>query len=242
MHEIGIIAALPREVAPLIRHWRGTERGYAGRQYRVFESGNAVLVCGGIGAEAARRATDALIALFQPALICSVGFAGALDPGLKVGEVFNPRVVIDAADGSRVDTGRGEGVLVTFHAIASPQQKAKLAECYAAQAVDMEAAAVARAAAARGVAFTAVKVISDDDQFTFPAMEKFIRSSGEFREGKFAFFVIVRPWLWRAAIRLAGNSRRASVELCRGLEHLDELVQPGSKSTSSISSLETSAN
>src|SRR3982074_205676 len=153
MPKVAIVAALTREVLPLVRQWRTTEREYSGRRFRFFENGEIVVVCGGIGAEAARRAAEAAIALYSPGVVYSAGFAGALEPGLKVGEIIVPRRVLNAADGSSVDTGTGEGVLVSFNSVASPEQEAKLADSFGAQAVDMEAAAVAQAAQARGVRF-----------------------------------------------------------------------------------------
>ena len=68
-----------------------------------FEQDEIVVVCGGIGAEPARRAAEAVIALYRPALVQSVGFAGALDATLRVGDIFCPAEVIDARDGSRVE-------------------------------------------------------------------------------------------------------------------------------------------
>src|SRR5208283_5158541 len=100
--KVVLVAALEREVRGLTKRWRSIEREYEGRRFKFFESGQSVLVCGGIGAEAARRATEAAVALYQPELVQSVGFAGALDPGLKVGEIFSPSRVIDARDGSSV--------------------------------------------------------------------------------------------------------------------------------------------
>ena len=44
-----------------------------------------VLVCGGMGAPAARRATEAIIQLYGPEVVISAGFAGALQPGMKAG-------------------------------------------------------------------------------------------------------------------------------------------------------------
>jgi hypothetical protein len=85
MPDMAIVAALEREVRPLIRHWQRTEMQYGGRSFRFFLSENAVLVCGGIGAEAARRATEAVIVLFAPKIVYSVGFAGALDTTLNWG-------------------------------------------------------------------------------------------------------------------------------------------------------------
>ncbi len=65
--EIAIVAAMEREVAPLVRSWKVRTIEQGGRRYRLFENGEAALVCGGIGAEAARRATEAVIREVNPA-------------------------------------------------------------------------------------------------------------------------------------------------------------------------------
>jgi adenosylhomocysteine nucleosidase len=232
--KLAIIAALEREVQPLVRHWPVMVKEYAGRTYRFFEKDQVVVVCGGIGAEPARRAAEAAIALYAPKVICSAGFAGALDPALKVADILVPARVIDAGDSSSVETGSGQGILVTFGAVATPEQKVKLAKSFNAQAVDMEAAAVARAAAVRRVRFAAVKAISDEVGFMLPGMEArtpdglsqgFVSPSGEFLTAKFARFIMLRPWTWAAALRLARNSKRAAFALCGWLaEHNRSLI------------------
>jgi adenosylhomocysteine nucleosidase len=218
MPKLAIVAALEREVRPLVRTWSLSEREHERRRYRFFQHGETVLVCGGIGAEAARRASEAAIAIFDPQSVCSAGFAGALDGKLQVGDILRPRSVIDSSDGSAVSLGEGEGVLVSFMEVASPAQKSKLRESYGAQAVDMEAAAVARAAESRHIPFTAIKAISDAADFDLPPMDRFVNPDGGFSEMRFARFVAIRPWLWPKVARLAANSRQASHALCRELE------------------------
>ena len=93
-----------------------------------------------------------------------------------------------------------------------------MAKAYAAVAVDMEAAAVAQGAQARGVEFAALKAISDAADFSMPPTERFISSDGQFRSAGFALHVAVRPWLWGRAIRLARNSARASHSLCAAIK------------------------
>jgi len=217
---IAIIAALEREVRPLVKRWRVAEKEYCGRQFRFFETDDVVVVCGGIGAEGARRAAEAAIVLYSPNVIYSVGFAGALNSELKIGDLVEPRRVVNASDGSSTDIDRGKGVLVTSTAVASPAQKSRLRESFGAQAVDMEAAAVARAAEARGIGFAALKAISDDCDFTFPETDRFVDSGGRFREARFALFAAVRPWLWPRVAKLARDSSRASRALCRSLQNL----------------------
>jgi adenosylhomocysteine nucleosidase len=213
MPEVAVVAALEREVAPLVRGWRISEQEHSGRKFRFFHSGNAVLVCGGMGFDAARRATEAIIALNRPLLILSVGFAGALDASLRVGDLLQPRYVVDSRDGTRTDTGSGSGVLVSFPAVADATQKAKLAKSYGAQAVDMEAAAVAKGAEARGLRFAAVKAISDEFGFAMPPMARFIAADGSFRAGSFTLYAAGRPFLWPNVLRLAQNSAKAAQAL-----------------------------
>lgn len=217
---IAIVAALEREVRPLVKSWRVSQKESDGRRFRFFERDDAAVVCAGIGAEAARRAAEAVIALYAPHVVCSAGFAGALDARLKVGDIVQPALVVNAGDGSRVEIENGSGVLVSFAAIANPAQKAQLRESFAAQAVDMEAAAVARAAEARGIRFSAVKAISDEIDFEFPSLDRFVDAGGSFSELRFAAFAAVRPWLWSKVIRLGRDSSRASRALCAALQKI----------------------
>lgn len=221
MPEIAMIAALKREVWPLVKDWRTSDREYSGKHYRFFENENCIVVCGGIGSEAARRATEAVIALYKPHTVWSVGFAGALDQCMRVGELLEARCVVDASDGSRVDVANGAGVLVSFSSVAGEKQKSRLAKAYGAQAVDMEAASVAKGAQAHGLTFAAVKVISDEAGFPMPSMERFTGKDGKFRSASFALYGVLRPWLWGTMMQLARNSAKAARALC---EHLNKSV------------------
>lgn len=215
-----MVAALEREVWPLVREWKVVEREHAGKKFKFFESDASVVVCGGIGPEAARRATEAVITLYRPARVWSVGFAGALREGLGVGEVLEPRWVVDCRDSSKAESGFGDGVLVSFPSVAGAEQKAKLAGAYGAEAVDMEAAAVAKGAEVRGPQFAAIKVISDELGFPMPPMERFVAADGSFQSGSFALYSALRPWTWPTVYRLARNSSRASRCLCAKLASL----------------------
>src|SRR5277367_1337203 len=212
--KIAIIAAMEREVRTLVRSWKVRTIEHGGRRYRIFENEDAALVCGGIGAAAARCATEALIQEVNPARVISVGFAGGLNEALQVGHVLQPRVVINGADGVRIDVGSGEGILITSTTVADKEQKIRLAKSYGATAVDMEAGAVAQGARARGIEFAALKVISDDADFSLPAIDRFVGDDGGFHSASFAFYVALRPWLWETTLTLARNSSKASHALC----------------------------
>ena len=220
--KIAVVAALEREVRPLVKGWRVVSGQYEGRTFKFFKQDAVVLVCGGMGAPAARRATEAIIQLYEPEVVISAGFAGALQPGMKPGDLFTPETVIDAKDGSRVATGSGWGTLVSFDAVAGASQKAKLARSYGAQAVDMEAAAVARGAETHGVRFAACKAISDASEFAMPAMERFTAADGQFKTTWFLLYAALRPWWWRAVGQLARNSRLAARRLSAALAAMKE--------------------
>jgi adenosylhomocysteine nucleosidase len=224
--KLAIVAALQREVRGLINNCLRVEREHEGRKVIFFEHDEMVIICGGIGVEAARCATEAIIALYHPARVQSVGFAGALDAGLSVGDIFSPALVVDARDGSRFQMDGGKGVLVTFMAVADARQKTKLAQAYGAQVVDMEAAAVAAAASAHGLRFGATKVISDELNFEMPETARFIGPQGQFRTASFALFVVVRPWLWRRAVNLASNSNKAARVLAEHLHAFRSASEP----------------
>lgn len=218
MPKVAIVAALEREIAPLIKRWSRIQREHEGHKFTFFERENMVAVCGGIGMQSARRAAEAVIALYHPAQLHSVGFAGALNKSLRVGDIFSPALVIDAGDGSRHEVSGGNGTLLSYMAVADAKQKTKLAQAYAAKAVDMEAAAVAAAAQARGITFAATKVISDELDFDMPAIGSFVSAEGRFKAPHFVLFAALRPWLWRSVAVLARNSRKASRALCANLE------------------------
>jgi adenosylhomocysteine nucleosidase len=216
--KIAIVAAMPREVAPLVRNWKTHDIAHDGLRYRAYENGDTILICGGIGMLAARRVAEAIIEQAHPARLLSVGFAGALHSKMNVGDVIEPQVVMNAADGSRTQMSSGEGTLLSYSVVADHAQKARLAHAYAADAVDMEAAAVAQAAQAHGIEFAALKTISDSADFAMPPTERFISSSGEFHSAAFALHIALRPWLWRSTITLSRNSTRASRALCAAIE------------------------
>jgi adenosylhomocysteine nucleosidase len=215
---VAVVAALEREVSPFVKNWPQTTRHWDGRSFRFWEKDGNVVVCGGVGAEAARRAAEAAISLYHPALVISAGFAGALDPALSVGDTLTPSHVIDAGDGSRMKAESGEGVLITFDTVADVEQKARFAKAFGAHAIDMEAAAVGKAAEAHGIKFLACKVISDSSDTSLPPLTRFIGPDGRFQTLRFVAHMAVRPWRWAAVMRLARDSAKAARALSVSLE------------------------
>jgi adenosylhomocysteine nucleosidase len=208
------IAALPREVRGLVKGW--TRRSIAGGVV-VYTNSDAVVACAGMGASRAALAVHAAIDTMPVTDLLSVGLAGACDPKMRVGEIVRAGVVVDARTGERFDNSQFRQVLVSTDAIASVREKARLHASYYADAVDMEAAAVARLARANGLGFHAIKAISDDAEFELEELGRFADEEGYFREGAFALHVVLRPKLWGKAIALGRNSSRAVNALTEAL-------------------------
>ena len=160
--KFGMIAALPREIAGLVR---GVEADGALVKEGVwlYRLDGAVVVAAGMGA---KRAALAVEAAGEVEVLISIGLAGGCVAGVEAGSVREAGVVVDVISGERFVAGDGAGVtLATGPAIASVAEKARLAERFGAVMVDMEAATVARMAAARGVGFRAIKGVSDESGF-----------------------------------------------------------------------------
>ena len=209
MPKVGIIVAMEREVAGLVRSWRSGVIEVHGWRWPAFQTRRAVLVCSGIGAGAAGRAAEAVAQMGVEVLI-SAGFAGALVTGMRAGGPLTPEVVVDAETGARFRAIFGGGTLVSATRVLREEEKAALAHRYDAQGVDMEAATIAGVAERHGCGFLVVKAISDTLEAVLPPVEPFIDAEGRFHTAKFVAHVAVRPHLWRSVARLAANQRKAS--------------------------------
>ncbi|MFO7906659.1 MAG: hypothetical protein R6U98_28650 [Pirellulaceae bacterium] len=128
----------------------------------------------GEGPEAAARATQDIIKLLQPEWVVSAGFASALTPALRRGNIVMANSLVDQQQdvldvGFQMDPKTVENtpslhlgrLLTVDKLITRRQEKEKLAADYDAIACDLETMAVARACRAQQVRFLSVRIISD---------------------------------------------------------------------------------
>ncbi len=182
---LAIIAALPREIA-----------------------------AAGMGAARAALGVEAALSAAPITVLVSTGLAGACMPGLPAGSVAEARLIVDTRTGERFATGADAGcVLATTDSIASVEEKSRLAAAYNAAMVDMEAATVARLAAAHGLRIRAIKAISDAHDAELGPLGRFTGRHGSFRTGAFAVHTALRPHTWGRAAKLGRDSSRALAAL-----------------------------
>jgi adenosylhomocysteine nucleosidase len=208
---VAIIAAMPVELKELARTWPRQSVAAGTATAQIWWSNTAVAACAGMGPQQAIRALAAVRSVADVRAVVSIGFAGALQEASVPGDVFLPSMVIDSNTGERIRTAAGDGsTLVTIARMADAEEKQRLAETYGAHCCDMEAAGLARHCVAAGLPFYALKAISDDIDFSLPALEKFTTRDGQFRTAAFVAHVLLRPALWHKLVQLQRGSAAAS--------------------------------
>ncbi len=225
MTRVAIIAALPGELKTLVAGWPHSARGNTQFWALRNEEEEWIAACAGAGQDAATRAFAGIEDGGPIDLVLSVGWAGALTSKCEAGQAYNLAGVFDAKTGERFncDAGAGKRWLVTNPRVADEAEKRRLASAYKADLVDMEAAAVGRLAAMRGIPFYCIKGVSDPVDAKLPDFNRFIDTAGQFQTPKFVLFALLRPWLWPALVRMGENSRKASQGIAERLhELLDE--------------------
>ena len=145
--------------------------------------------------------------------VFSLGFAGALVPGLAVGDIVLCSAVPHGAErraesrwtcdpsllslAATLPSGRfsvGKGVGVTSDTFVSrPEAKRALAATTNATVVDMESYWIARGASAMGVPFLSIRAISDALTTRLPPVERFIDADGRWRWRSVASQCLARP-------------------------------------------------
>lgn len=212
MSKIAIVAAMASELKPLVRGWE--PRGRSVWVGRVGGS-EAVAAAGGIGAAAARRAVERVCAEGNPDVLVSYGWAGALTCAVKPREACVIREIVEDASGERFSTASADGFrLITLDRVARYGEKRKLAEKHQAVLVDMEAATVARMAAARKIPFYCFKGISDGYADRLPDFNRFLDTErGELKMGSLVAYAALRPLYWRPLWKMGENSGAAASAL-----------------------------
>lgn len=214
---VAYIAALPREVAPLIQGWKQEQSSRS--NVLVYSRGEAIVSVAGMGASRVALAVEAATTVGGIREIVSIGVAGACCPNHPVGSIVLPSLVVNARTGERFPSISGKGVLVSVDQVASVPEKRRLFSTYQADLVDMEAATVARMAEARSLPFRAIKAVSDGPEFELSDTAAFATPNGQFREGAFALYAAVRPRLWRPLLELARNSKLAINNLTKAVQN-----------------------
>jgi adenosylhomocysteine nucleosidase len=167
--------------------------------------------------------------LYRPRGVISAGFAGALHPDLRVGDLVLATEVWEQEEGcvrvpwsgppptqDRPTLQRGR-IATATRPVADAQAKIDLGKISGALSVDMESAWVARWCRQQGIAFCLLRAISDDAGTSFsPALQALLHG-GEPSVFRIAAAVVRSPRLLGELLRLARDTHLAAEELGKAL-------------------------
>ena len=211
---VAILTAIPEELAAIRR--------------AVPESRAVVLTATGDGPKRAASGAATFLERHRPSAVVGAGLAGALSPGLSVGDIVaSRRVRFEVGDAATPDPGLLEraiaagarpATLVTVdRPIVSTAVKAVLASTESGGdplVVDMESAAWAREAAARGIPYVVVRVVSDAADEALPAfLAEALGTDGSIRRGEVARRALLEPSSWGTLLRMRRRLHDCSAAL-----------------------------
>jgi adenosylhomocysteine nucleosidase len=216
VHRIGIIAALPGELKPLVRGWsRQPDGAYLSQRGEVA----VIAVARGMGTVRAEQAVAIVETYGSLDAMVSVGWAGGASCGVQPGTAYEVGEVIDAASGERYATAAVTSPirLATLDHVAGRDEKRRIAETYGASLMDMEAAAVARLARSKGVPFFCWKAVTDIATEEMPDFNLFLDNEKQLRIPQLAAYALTHPRYVAPLLRMGRNGKSGADALGHAL-------------------------
>jgi adenosylhomocysteine nucleosidase len=205
-YRIGIIAALSGELKPLVSDWSQQADGAF-----LTQRGNvaAIAVAKGIGAARAEQAVSIADTYGRLDALVSIGWAGGASCGVQPGTAYQVGEVIDAVTGERYVTSAVASPikLATLDHVAGRDEKRRIAESYGASLVDMESAAVGRAAQIRRIPFHCWKAVTDIASEDLPDFNYFLDQEKQLRTRQVAAYALTHPRYVAPLLRMGRNSK-----------------------------------
>ena len=232
--DVLVVSALNRELAPLCRRLRA--RPTATQRPRVYRAraGNrdVFLAAVGVGRENARDRLASVIEAARPGYVLGLGFGGALDPRLDIGDLIACRrvCVVEApkAD-ARVEFWQSAMVagldnlavkvrdcVTVGGLVGSLEVKIRLGRVTGAYVCDMETSAWVNILNTTKLPYAIVRAVSDRvDQDVTIDFSRFVNKKGRISRSKVAAHLFVNPTVFGRVSRLWWTSRRAARSLAR---------------------------
>jgi adenosylhomocysteine nucleosidase len=166
---IGMLAAMPSELRPLVRKLRLRHADEAiGRKAHVGRLGRADITAAvtGMGTVAAAEAARRMLDAGDVDHIVVVGIAGGIDDSLAIGEVVVPKTVIDGVTGMEyrpdpLGETPSHGALHTSDEFIVDPERLTALRARGVVALDMESAAIGAVCQERGCPWSVFRAISD---------------------------------------------------------------------------------
>lgn len=229
MLDVVVFAALAWERAAVQPALRDVVPGPAARTWRgrLADGRRCALLQTGVGLA---RAAAAAVGAPEAGAFVSIGCAGALVADLRCGDVVVATAVLrldeagsvldslpaaaPPALGASADAAARPGVVASSPVVLAAAAAKAAAARSGALVVEMEAAAIAAVARARGIACSTVRVVLDEAADAVPALPGVLDdATGEIRPLGALRTLASRPWAWPAVARVARQRRVAAARL-----------------------------
>ena len=201
-----------------------------------YQGRNIVLVRTGVGRKRAQNATQQVIDKFNPEVIISMGYAGALTEGLNVGDMFVASTIFSPESDSNsfeMDDPKNLkwlelakktpppenvklkiGRLITVDMVVhTPKAKKELGSRFRAEAVEMETLEIALLTRVNKIAFISIRGISDAVNHELIDCSSFLGSDGELSKLRAGWYVLTHPKSLKNAFSLRSNTQIATQNL-----------------------------
>jgi len=234
---LALLGALSEEIGDIKRQMV-IEKVAAGSDCNLyqgkFENRDILLVETGLGKQRAEAATRFILQNYTVTALVSLGFAGALNGELEVGDVVvcstlhcangqmqkatksetfhSDARLVSLATGVTEDAGvkiRCGSSVTASHLISNPEAKYTLGELFRTDIVDMESYWVARIASASGIPFVAIRAVSDARQDNLPPFDEILTANGRWQRKKAFFYFVLHPQYLMKLLGLYRKARRA---------------------------------
>jgi adenosylhomocysteine nucleosidase len=240
---VGLAAALREECRFLLKGvgWRPLSRAGPFPIYRNDAAAEPLrLVITGIGPQRAAAGVEWLLQDFSPKAVLSIGFAGALDPGLEVGDLLWGRVVLCRQAGRIVEEHRlalpepetlqkppsgvswSTGTFVSVDAfVEKAEVRAGLGGQYAPAVLEMETFALNSILAEHGIPLFGLRAVSDEWTLEFAReMQRWTDAQLRIVKRRLVRDALLRPGRLRLLFGLYRRSQRASQSLAAGVSQI----------------------
>jgi hypothetical protein len=164
----------------------------------------------GVGADRASVRTRKLLELLRPQRVIVAGVCGAVATDLVVGDLLVPDQVVDVASGTVMVPQGGRSPVAGAHggALATVRRFGDATPA-GAVAVDLETAAIAAGCDELGVAWTALRAISDVPGAVSPAVASLVGPGGGVKVGALLALLVTHPGEMSTLLRLGRQFRQA---------------------------------
>ena len=236
---IAILGAVSEEIAGIKREINISDRVRLDKSeawFGKYQGRNIVLVRTGVGRKRAQNATQQVIDKFNPEVIISMGYAGALTEVLNVGDLFVANTILSPESDStsfEMDDPKNLkwlelakktpppenvklkiGRLITVDMVVhTPKAKKELGSRFRAEAVEMETLEIALLARVNKIAFISIRGISDAVNHELIDCSSFLDSDGELSKLRAGWYVLTHPKSLKNAFSLRSNTQIATQNL-----------------------------